>query len=325
MRITTPKYANHAVDISLSVVSGVVEKVAIPASLRMDWVGIENKVLLVQSDEEIIVYGLNKEKFSTDGFLVYPTDVIGYEYFTLSHSPTNSYTEFAIGAKYDHTNVLVQLPSRRNAIPIRVELNNRVYTSGDSFNITLQSFQSFQCLSLDLADLTATHITSDKPIAVFSGNARTWVGESNSRDHLAIQLPPIQAYGKHFPIIPIPGRTVGDFVRIVASKPMTTITVIRADTDQPITYEIGTVSHYEDFIVPSDSYTTITSDKPVLVAQISQSQKELSEPGDPTMLVVTSTEQFTADYVFSTPSYTETGKTSSQSYKRNIWVIFVKM
>lgn len=293
------------VDKTISVVSGVVEKVVLPPALRIDWINIEGKVILIEADDDIVVYGLNKETFSTDGFLVYPTDVIGYEYYTVSHSPTNSYTEFALAAKYDNTHISMRLPVRRNAIPARVEFNGQTFTSGDWINITLQSYQSFLVASYDRADLTATYILADKPIAAFSGNARTWVGESESRDHLVIQLPPIQAFGKNFPIVPIPARTVGDMVRIVAAEAMTTI---RVENKEEKYYEIGTVEHYVDFIIPSDMCTIVTSDKPILVVQISQSQQNMSEPGDPTMLVVTAAAQFTSDYIFSTPSYKPGGR-----------------
>lgn len=276
----------------------------------MSWTGIETKVILIQADDEVVVYGLNKESFSTDGFLAYPTDVIGYEYYTVSHSPTNSNTEFGIAAKFDDTVISMRLPDRRLGIPIRVEYGGVTYTGGDVLNITLQAFESFQCVSYDKADLTATHIVSSKPVAVFSGNVRTWVGESESRDHLAVQLPPTQAYGKQFAVIPIPNRSVGDVIKVIASAPGTNV---RVENTALTWYEIGTMDNYLDFIIPSDSYTTISADQPILVVQISQSQLELSETGDPTMLVVTSTPQFTSDYVFSTPQYS-TGGLLQSSY-----------
>lgn len=36
-----------------------------------------NKVILVESDKNIVVYGINKKEYSTDGFLALPTSVIG--------------------------------------------------------------------------------------------------------------------------------------------------------------------------------------------------------------------------------------------------------
>ena len=82
---------------------------------------IEDKVIYIQADNEIAVYGLNKEKFSTDGFLAYPTDVIGYEYYTVSHSPVVSHTMFALASKYDNTHISITFPQLQDNFPIKVE------------------------------------------------------------------------------------------------------------------------------------------------------------------------------------------------------------
>lgn len=265
----------------------------------------ENKVVYVHADNEIAVYGLNKEKFSTDGFLVYPTDVIGYEYYTVSHTPTNSYALFALASKFENTYVSIRFPERQDDIPLAVEYGGRIYTNNEVLNITLNAFQSFQCLSYDNADLTGTHIVSNLPIAVFSGNVRTWVGSQTSRDHLASQLPPVQAYGKVFPIVPTPARTVGDFVRVVASAPNTRIQIEGASSRS---IDLQTAGSHVDFEISSNVSTTVSSNEPVLVVQIAQSQRANSENADPTMSVVTAISQYMSDYVFSTPQYYDGGR-----------------
>ena len=149
MRITTPKYPQRISEIVTTVVSGQVEKIELSYLLRMSWTGIEDKVILIQADDEVVVYGLNKERYSSDGFLAYPTDVIGYEYYTVSHVPSNGNTEFAIAANYDDTMISIRFPDRRLGIPIRVEYDGRTYRGGDVLNFTLQSYQAFQCISYD--------------------------------------------------------------------------------------------------------------------------------------------------------------------------------
>lgn len=273
--------------------------------LRLRWVQIENKVVYVQADNEIAVYGLNKEKHSTDGFLVYPTDVIGYDYYTVSHTPTNSYTVFALATKFDDTRITITFPPMQDNIPLNIAYDNRIITNNDVLNITLNAFQSFQCLTLDNADLTGTRIVSNLPIAAFSGNVRTWVGAKTSRDHLATQLPPVQAYGKVFPIIPTPGRSLGDIVRVVSSVANTRILVESSST---MTYEIAAAGSHVDFEIASNVSSTLTSDHPVMVVQIVQSQeKTTNQESDPTMFIVTAISQYMFDYVFSTPQYYDGG------------------
>ena len=274
----------------------------------MSWVQIENKVIYIHADHEIAVYGLNKEQFSTDVFLVYPTDVIGYEYYTVSHSPTNSYTLFALASKFDNTHITIKFPKGQDSIPLNIQYDSRVFTNNDTLNITLNAFQSFQCLSYDKADLTGTHIISDMPIAAFSGNVRTWVGSETSRDHLATQLPPVQAYGKVFPVVPTPARTVGDIVRVISSTPNTQIVVENLFSS---TFSLPLPGSHVDFEIATNVSTTVTSNEPVLVVQIAQSQqRSTNEKADPTMLVVTSITQYMSDFVFSTPQYHSEGSFS---------------
>lgn len=275
--------------------------------LRLGWTGIESKVIYIHADNEIAVYGLNKERFSTDGFLAFPADVIGYEYYTVSHTPTNSYAVFALATKYANTHISMRFPARQDGSPIRVEYDGQTYSNGDTLNITLDAFQSFQCLSLDNADLTGTHISSDMPIAAFSGNVRTWAGVETSRDHLAIQLPPVQAYGKVFPIIPTPARTVGDIVRVIASRPNTELFV---QGPPPRYMSLPKAGSYVDFEIPSNASSTVSSQYPILVVQIVQSQQSADEEADPSMSVVTATSQYMSSYVFSTPQYHNGGKSA---------------
>lgn len=268
--------------------------------------GVEQKVVYVHADNEVVVYALNKERYSTDGFLVYPMDVVGYEYYTVSHSPTNSFSVFALASKYADTRVSITFPQRSpGSNAIRIEYNGIVYSNGDMMNITLDAFQALQCLSYDQADLTGTYITSSFPIAVFSGNVRTWVGPQTSRDHLAIQLPPVAAYGMQFPIIPTPARTIGDIVRVISSQSDTRLFV---EGPPPRYYDMIQAGDYVDFVIASNESSTVTADKPVLVVQIVQSQQSSNEKADPSMSVVTARNQYMSDYVFSTPQYYSGGK-----------------
>ena len=269
--------------------------------LRFGTTGIEGKVVYVHSDAEIAVYALNKEQYSTDGFLAYPTDVIGYEYYTVSHTPSSSYTVFAIAAKFDDTDIDIRFPALADGgIPLRVEYGGQLYTNGDQLSLTLQSFQGFQCLALDQSDLTGTYITSSMPIAVFSGNVRTYVGSMTSRDHLSVQLPPVQAYGTTFPIVPTPARTVGDMIRVISSQPNTRILV---EGPPPRYFDLTDSGDFVEFFVPSNAPSTVSSDHPLLVVQITQSQVSNEELADPTMSVVTAVDQYLSGYVFSTPQY----------------------
>lgn len=62
----------------------------------------------------------------------------------------------------------------------------------------------------DLCDLTGTYISSDKPVAVFSGNVRASIPTSRtSRDHLVEQMIPVQTWGSEFPVMSSPKNDDG--------------------------------------------------------------------------------------------------------------------
>lgn len=53
-------------------------------------------IVVITADDEVVVYGCNIEAYSNDAFLAFPTDVLGKEYYTVSHHPTTRPCEFMI-------------------------------------------------------------------------------------------------------------------------------------------------------------------------------------------------------------------------------------
>ena len=73
--------------------------------------------------------------------------------------------------------------------------------------------------------MTASYITSDKIITVFSGNRRTSVKPGSSRDTLVDQMMPVDTWGSKFAIVPTPKRTTGDSVRFIGSESNTAVKI----------------------------------------------------------------------------------------------------
>ena len=81
--------------------------------------------------------------------------------------------------------VTITLPTRSG---LAVQANGQTYGSGQQFTITLDRFQVYQAQSD--GDLTGTRVQTSSRAAVFSGNVRTKVELSGSRDHLVQQMVP---------------------------------------------------------------------------------------------------------------------------------------
>ena len=55
-------------------------------SIRNTDVGPSTKVVHITSTQEITVYCVNKERYTTDAYVAYPTHVVGDEYFAMTYT-----------------------------------------------------------------------------------------------------------------------------------------------------------------------------------------------------------------------------------------------
>src|SRR5581483_6346626 len=152
-------------------------------------------------------------------------------------------------------------------------------------------------------DLTGSYITSNKPIAVFSGHERSTAPftleyqytANPSRDHLIEQMVPISAWGKSFIVCGagqdssdtrFPG---GDAVRVLASQNSTHISV-----NGTASYTLNAGEHC-DFM--SGGTSVVQSDQPILVAHFMQDGNWNTDGiGDPDFTLCRPVDQFAAEY-----------------------------
>ena len=57
------------------------KKFNIPYTLREKGTTMTSKSLFVTADQDVVVYGVNKETYSADAFLALPLDVLGKKYY----------------------------------------------------------------------------------------------------------------------------------------------------------------------------------------------------------------------------------------------------
>ena len=96
------------------------------------------------------------------------------------------------------------------------------------------------------SDLSGCRIESSAPIAVFGGNIETEVSYDffeGARSHLVEQLPPVANWGTEFYLMPFPGRTNADTLKVVASAPATTVQVSKSEMSVSANYK-----HYIGFV-----------------------------------------------------------------------------
>ncbi|XP_071963191.1 uncharacterized protein [Antedon mediterranea] len=252
----------------------------------------EGKAILIQSDYEITVYGVD-EGNSMDSFLALPTDVLGNEYFVASYD-----IPMRIDIKHRGSQFLVIGIHNRTEITIKLEgeltYQGITHKKGTVLVRTLSRMQSILFFS-DQDDLTGTRITSNKPIVVLSGSKCADVPRGvRYCDHLVEQLPPFSKWGKTFITTPLYNRTGGDRFRVIAGKDNTEVTLNNGDKR---TLNRG---KYVEIDIKSTMSYVINSTEPILVMQYGKGGAADNTKADPFMMMVPAIEHFTHDVMLVT-------------------------
>lgn len=160
----------------------------------------EYKAIIIRTSELSGVTSFDSYDPSTnDATLIIPTHKLSNEYLVSStegvHVGTLHASQFAVGSLHNNSNLIVTFNIKNNE-PIIIE--GRAYHSGDIYKKTFGELETLQ-FSHE-RDLTGTYITSNKPVAVFSGNRCQDVSGTYC-SHMVSQLPPIDQFDHKY-IIP---------------------------------------------------------------------------------------------------------------------------
>ena len=274
---------------AFTVAPGTVTSVPLPAGSDIQTSDtVENLGIHVTADAEVTVYGLNQITATTDAYLGLPTDILGTEYLVEGYENVDIVegTEFAVVATQDGTTVTINPTVTTNG-----------HTAGTPYTVSLDQGHTYQLRNEDAhpADLSGSIVTSDKPIAVFGGHqcANIPMGYT-ACDHIVEEMPPTSTWGKSFVTEPLATRTGGDTFRYLADTDNTTVQVNGAP--------VATLNRGQLFEQILTQPSVITSDKPILVAQYSNSTTFDDATSDPFEVLVPPFEQFLNSYTVTTPA-----------------------
>ncbi len=264
----------------------------------------------VVADQDIGVYALSQAQTTSDAFLVLPTRVLGTDYYVMAYNSdgkangntvnvsSSTPSQFAVLATEDNTTITVTPKTAtyiNNLTPQTITLNQ-----GESYlvqaKITPQNPRS---------DLTGSHVTSTKPVAVFAGQQRAIVpvelaDSLISRDCLIEQVPPVGTWGKNAFLTPYPlpqgaTRLGQDMYRILAAYDSTKVFI----DGNFIGAYLNSGGVYSGELTKGQ---TITANKPILVAHFKKTASDVIMPqgnielSDPFMLIIPPKEQFLKSY-----------------------------
>lgn len=286
---------------SFPLLSGERVLARVPPEVEMKGIeGSRSKAVKVTSNRKVSVFGMNSVTGSCDGFLALPVSGLGTDYYTVSFFPPDHKTQLSLVALYNDTqvNVTLRLPTRPG---VYIKWNGIDYTNSPNRNTIPIVMNELDTVQLqDNSDLTGTRVTSNRPLAVFTGNDYSRVSSSNPTSgllasHLVEQIPPVSAWGREFHVVPLPETETGYFLKVVASSNNTTVTISNASADWQLQM-MGNAGDFRTSYFTNQSFVTIRATKPVLLAQFASS----SVTSSPTMMVVPPVEQYKSSYSFST-------------------------
>ena len=181
----------------------------LPSSVRMASNDVKRQGIRITSNKHISVYGANWLNRSSDGFLGLPVSGLGTNYIVLSYSVSVTQSQFMVVATANNTRVTIQTNNK-------MFFSSSTFESGETITLTLNDLESAHFGSF--LDLTGTRVSSNKPVAVFSGvNCAVVPAGKSFCDHLVVQLPPVNEWGYKFVTSPLAQRTRGDLIRILAA------------------------------------------------------------------------------------------------------------
>ncbi|XP_041359941.1 topoisomerase I damage affected protein 7-like [Gigantopelta aegis] len=270
--------------------------VTLNSKIQLYGTRVEVKGIWITSPNDITVqcysfYEIHPWK-SAGGFMAYPVESLGREYVVVTYCKTDK-CQFAIVATKNNTRVSIAL---RMDLINKVVFGTKTYRNGSLLQVTLKRYQTLQIRSK--GDLTGTKIESSETIAVFAGAPFTSVHEDNSasviytRDHLVDQLPPVASWGSVYVISPFPNTMSEDYIRIVVYEN----TYVQVDG---VLHNITIYDRYRQFVLPVGRHTIVTSDSPVLIAQLSQSTSDTTDYRDASVAIVVPVDSWRSEYVFS--------------------------
>jgi len=281
----------------------------------------------IQSTEPIAAFMFNPlERYdaaaqttvaTNDASLLIPATALGTRYLAITWSDPGQYSKppyVTVVATHDGTELIVRPTST-----IKLAQSPYRAPAGEDTRITLQAYETLNLETPSAlgvhTDLTGTSITSlNHPVAVFSGNRCARVPDAGRFcDHIETQLPPLETWGDRFVVTKFTDRGgESDYFRVLAQADATELVF-----DPPLvapTLLAGGMWQFE-----SKGDFTMTSSKPVLLAQFMASQNMTTPPGpfgvsvdcpggiggtcqgDPALVLAAPIDQWRGDVIFLVP------------------------
>jgi hypothetical protein len=267
----------------------------------------------VYADYPIVVYGVTRYHYTSDGFLAIPVSSLGKEYIIASYAdPTSNTGQWlpsycGIVAAHDNTEVRFTLGGNGNTKTAGGmkpgDYKTEILNQGDVWLIgSLGAF----------ADLSGSKIRASRPVAVLSGNFCAYIPSDKAAcDYICEMELPTNTWGNDYHVSRIFTRLNNSIIKVFAKKPMTKL--YRDGKQIGYIFAAGGMEGNgfqemraaEPYNQPKVS--VISGDNPISVTQYNPGQQDDNVVSDPFQLVLTPLQQYQNEIVFNTPGVSGSG------------------
>jgi hypothetical protein len=270
----------------------------------------------IKSAHPIVVYGVSRFQYTSDGFMAIPVSAFGTEYvigaypqYTAAGSSYELPSLSNIVAAYDGTEVTFTMGGTKGS---RTSGGMKL---GEQKKFTLNKGDVLCFANQDDAqDISGSLVQSTKPIGVISGNQCANIPSGvYACDFICEMELPTYTWGKEYHVTPIVGRQKAPIIRIFAKEPNT-----KVYRDGQFWFDLSLATREEgksfvekrafdgtlnDIINSGGSpCKVISADKPIYVMLYNTGQSDDNVPSDPFQMVISPFEQYRKEIVFATPN-----------------------
>jgi len=270
--------------------------------------------IIIEADAPIIVYGMTRYAYTSDGFLAIPTHALDKKYIVSSYREAGDFKNqsltpyVSIVGIYDKTLVTFSFGGNNDSKIINADEGNREYTPGQTIRATLNRGDDWLIASEGAqSDLGGSMVTANKPIAVFSGNHCAEVPTNTDFcDYIIEQEYPMNAWGRKYYVTPIIGRKKSSEIRLFAKEAHTQF-YRDYDTLNPFFENIyawgieGSAWITYRASIDTNIGMVVTANKPIEVVQYNPGIEDDGIDSDPFQMMLIPEEQFSNDIIFNTP------------------------
>lgn len=263
----------------------------------------------ITAQTPVVVYGMTRFQYTSDGFLALPVSKLGNDYiiaswpqYTAASSSFKLPAVSNIVAAYDNTKVTFTMGGPKGSKTSGgLEIGQSrswVLNAGDVLCFANDD---------DGQDIAGSRVVSDKPIGIISGNQCASVPAGVPWcDFIDEMELPIKTWGKEYHVTPIVERLYNPVIRVFAHPDYKDVKVYR-DGVEWITLSNNSRMENDAFFERraydgSPKSITITASAPIYIMLYNTGQADDNVSSDPFQLVLTPVEQYQQEITFATPN-----------------------